>query len=300
MSPPLSQSAEFAAMMSACGQTPLTVGYGTLALRRRMLGLPVTLLSRARIDRKTLPGLLHGSGLRRAPVILNPDAPCPDLARLGALMLVTPAHVAELDLTGNLRSGLRQKWRNRLNHALRQNLAVRDAAMPQDPGHWLFTADMAQQRARGYRSWPVRLTLAYTRANPGSARLFTALHSGRPVAAILLLLHGRAATYHIGHSTAQGRAVSAHNLLMWHAMTWLAARGITRLDLGPVETESAAGLARFKLGTGANARALGGTWLLWPPLMRGMDSAARNRLFERMFKSTGGSPTCNSAPQPPS
>ncbi|MEY8843073.1 GNAT family N-acetyltransferase, partial [Cribrihabitans sp. XS_ASV171] len=82
----------------------------------------------------------------------------------------------------------------------------------------------------------------------------------------LILIHGQSATYHVAHTTQQGRATSAHNLLLWEAATWLAARGLTRLDLGPVETEHSPGLARFKLGTGARARALGGTWLLWPPL----------------------------------
>jgi hypothetical protein len=53
-----------------------------------------------------------------------------------------------------------------------------------------------------------------------------------------------------------------------HALV-LARRGITRLDLGTLDTEAAPGLARFKLGSGAAARALGGTWLWWPPLARG-------------------------------
>jgi hypothetical protein len=49
-------------------------------------------------------------------------------------------------------------------------------------------------------------------------------------------------------------------------MTWLASKGVATLELGQVDTEKAAGLARFKLGAGATLRPLGGSWLWWPPL----------------------------------
>ena len=71
-----------------------------------------------------------------------------------------------------------------------------------------------------------------------------------------------------GHTTAAGRAVSAHTLLLWQAADWLASKGHDRLDLGLINTEDAPGLARFKLGAGACARPLGGTWIWWPPLGR--------------------------------
>jgi hypothetical protein len=49
-------------------------------------------------------------------------------------------------------------------------------------------------------------------------------------------------------------------------MTWLASKGVQSLELGQVDTVKAAGLARFKLGVGADLRPLGGTYLWWPPL----------------------------------
>ncbi|MCP4821132.1 MAG: GNAT family N-acetyltransferase, partial [Shimia sp.] len=106
----------------------------------------------------------------------------------------------------------------------------------------------------------------YARANKGDAKLFIAFDGAAPVAAMLILRHGQSATYHVSHTTDDGRKKCAHNLLMWEAMQWLAAKGVTTLDLGQVDTEKSAGLARFKLGTGARPRPLGGTWLWWPPL----------------------------------
>ncbi|MCU9836932.1 GNAT family N-acetyltransferase [Ruegeria sp. WL0004] len=282
-SPPLQQSAEFAATLALCGQQAAQLDDGTLVLTRRIGWLPIALLSRARLDPQTLPGLLARAGLRRSLILMNPDAPCPGLARMGAVPLITPAHVAELDLTGDLMAGLHQKWRNRLRHARSQGLHVTQGPLSQDTAHWLLTAEAAQQRARGYRNWPTALTLAYARANPGAAQLLTARQGGTPIAGLLMLRHGTAASYHIGHSTPAGRASSAQTLLMWHAMTWLAERGVTRLDLGPVETEQTPGLTRFKLGTGARARPLGGTWAWWPPIgktLRPLARLDRARMFQ--------------------
>ncbi|SDC20617.1 GNAT family N-acetyltransferase [Ruegeria marina] len=273
--PPLQQSAEFAAALALCGQPPARLDDGALVLTRRLAAVPVALLSRARTDPGALPDLLARAGLRRSVILMNPDAPCPSLERLGAVPLITPAHVAELDLTGDLMAGLHPKWRNRLRHARRQGLHVSHGDLPHDPAHWLLTAEAAQQRARGYRNWPTALTLAYAGANPGATQLFTAHQGNTPIASLLILRHGTAASYHIGHSTPAGRATSAQTLLMWQAMAWLALQGVTRLDLGPVETEGNPGLARFKLGTGARLRPLGGTWAWWPPLGQTLRPLAR-------------------------
>lgn len=207
----------------------------------------------------------------RRPVILSPDAPCPDLGRYGAVPLMTPASVAEIDLAAApdiRRARLHQKWRNRLVRAETGPLRVSHRDMPPDPGHWLLRADALQQDRRGYRGWPTALTLAYASRNPGQARLFTARLGQRPVAAMLILRHGAGATYHIGHTDADGRRLSAHTLLLWTAAAWLADHGHTRLELGLIDTQAAPGLARFKLGAGATPRRLGGTWLWWPPMGR--------------------------------
>ena len=69
----------------------------------------------------------------------------------------------------------------------------------------------------------------HARANPGQAKLFTAHWGKEPVAAILILRHGAAATYHIGHIRSSGRLMSAHNLLMWSVMLWAKAKGAASL-----------------------------------------------------------------------
>lgn len=267
--PPLAQSAEFAAALTLRGRPPLRLDDGTLVLCRRLLpGLRLGAITRGPPPTQEA---LRRRGLHRWPLILSPDAPCPELGETGAVPLIRPLHLAALDLGGGadaLRAGLHGKWRNRLCRAEAAGLRVSHRELTAATGQWLLARAEQQQRARGYRGWPRALTLAYAAANPGRARILAAHEGDRPVAAMLFLLHGAGATYQSGVTTDRGRALSAHNLLMWHAMRDLAARGCTGLDLGILDTEGAPGLARFKLGTGARARPLGGTWAWWPPLGR--------------------------------
>lgn len=279
--PALQQSQAFVRTLHAMGRAPLVLDDDAplVILHRRMLGCPFAMLARARItDADHLADRLHGAGLHRRPVIVSPDAPCPELARIGAVPVLTPATAARVDLTPDTdirRARLHQKWRNRLTHASRAGLRVSQTALPDDPGHWLWRAEAAQQAARGYRSWPRALTRAYARANPGHARLWSARIGKTPVAAMLFLRHGDGVSYHIGHTTPRGKQVSAHNLLLWQAMDWFAARDAQTLDLGLIDTAHAPGLARFKLGTGACAHRLGGTWLWWAPARGLMRPLAR-------------------------
>ncbi|SLN43901.1 FemAB family protein [Falsiruegeria litorea R37] len=257
--PALQQSPEFASALAYTGRAPLKLSDGTLALQRG----PLLMLPRYQAPARVLPDILVN---QRRPVLLNPDFRDPDIEKIGAVPLIGPATTAELSLTGDLRAQLHQKWRNRLKHAEMQNLRVTRQNMPIDPAHWLLSADAAQQRTRRYRSWPAPLNCAFAKANPGQAKLFTAFAGKTPLAGLLLLRHGSVATYQIAHTTARGRHHSAQNLLLWCAMTWAARKDMQRLDLGLISTEDAPGLARFKLGTGAKPRKLGGTWIWWPPL----------------------------------
>ncbi|MFW8636162.1 GNAT family N-acetyltransferase [Cribrihabitans pelagius] len=278
----LQQTPEFTRALCACGQRPLVLArlQDTVVLRRRLpCGLSAAMVARARLEKPSqLLEMLREEGLRRTPVILSPEAPAPELARLGAVPLMSPAHAALLALDPDperRRAALHQKWRNRLKRGESHGLRLTRQNLPLDPGHWLFAADSAQQAARRYRSWPIALTLAYARENKGQAKLFQAHAGGEAVAAVLILTHGSSATYHLAQATDRGKALCAPNLLLWEAMSWLAARGCRQLDLGVINTEDAPGLARFKLGTGARAHRLGGTWAFWPPVGRLLRPLAR-------------------------
>lgn len=186
------------------------------------------------------------------------------LARIGYLPVITPQHVAEIDLSGDQDTRLAAqhgKWRNRLRHAQTQALHVAHRRLNPAQDGWLLAAETVQQGVKGYRALPAAFAAQYPN---DQTRLFLAEKRGEVIAAMLILRHGAAASYHIGWSSSAGRSASAHNLLLWQASNWLARKGVLRFDLGSVDTDGAAGLARFKLGAGADLRALGPTMLYTP------------------------------------
>ena len=260
------QDPAFAAALRRLGQRPVILRGGLTLLVRRIVGLRLAMLPRATPPPDLFDQLRHAR-LHRLPLILSPEVPC---ALPPSLHLCAPRQRAVLDLSGSpqdRRAALHPKWRNQLRKAETAGMAIDHAPLPPDPNHPLLLAEGLQARTRGYANWPARLTAAFAAAAPAQTRLFTARHDDTVVAHMLFLLHGTGATYHVGQTTASGRALCAHNLLLWEAAHWLGAVGAATLDLGLLHPGTT-GLDRFKLRTGAAAMATGGTWLSWPALAR--------------------------------
>lgn len=187
------------------------------------------------------------------------------LAAAGLRRVMTGWSTVMLDLrqdAAELRAQMHGKWRNRLAAAEKAGLrAARGGAKPAQY-RWLLSREEAQAARRGYQGLPTAFPEAYqaARGDRGAVRVFRAEDGREPAAAMMFLIHGRAATYHIGWSSDAGRKRSAHNLTLWRAVEALKADGIERLDLGGVNTESGAGLARFKLGAGGRCVTLCGAY----------------------------------------
>lgn len=184
-------------------------------------------------------------------------------ARLRQVM--SPYSTATLDLTrpdDALLRAMRGKWRNRLRRAEEARIEV--TVERAEPGSYdaLLRAEEAQQRARRYRALPPALVPAWqARASAREGVMVATAHrDGARLGAMLFLVHGAGALYHIGVTGPAGRAVSAHALTLWRAMGALRDRGVETLDLGGLDTVDAPGIARFKLGSGAAVRTLCGTW----------------------------------------
>lgn len=195
-------------------------------------------------------------------LFVTPEDDAAPMRAAGLARVMTPFTTAEIDLTQpphRLRAAMRQKWRNRLAVAERAGLTICRADRHPDLYAWLLEKEAARQRAQRYTALPPALVPAWHQAK-GSLRVFTAYSEEDPIAAMLFLLHGRRATYHIGWSGPEGKRLNAHNLLMWTAMTRLPKAGVERLDLGGLNTEDVPGIARFKLGSGARPVTLHGTW----------------------------------------
>ncbi|MEM8731378.1 MAG: GNAT family N-acetyltransferase [Pseudomonadota bacterium] len=262
---PLLQSEAFFRALIAAGQNPSRLADGTLVTTRQFAGgLRLCQIPRADMDTPDLPKLIADAGLGRHPFLLTPDRPCTHLKRIGAVRLSRSPQVMEMPLDHGREARLDTIWRRRLAHARSQDLQIATTNLPMDPGHWIF----GDPRGTSRRHLPASvLTLAYAAANPGDAKLFTAYLGQTRIAAVLLLLHEDAATWHLTRTTPHGRVRGAEHLLMWTALGWLSDHGTKRLDLGAL-TGPAPETTGFRLGMGAQIRPLGDIWGWWPPLAR--------------------------------
>ncbi len=167
-----------------------------------------------------------------------------------------------LDLTpetDTLRGSMKSNWRNKLSKAERAGLTVEwDHAGTHLA--WLTAIYATDKDARGYGGPTPDLLRRYgpLLAARGDLLLGRAILDGVPVAFVLLVRHGRSATYLAGWSSDQGRENAAHHLLLWEGACVLKQKGIKELDLGGINDESAEGIKIFKEGLGGrNVRYVG-------------------------------------------
>lgn len=200
------------------------------------------------------------------------DEPPPTKSRglNGLTRVFTGDATVLIDLTRSddqLRRSLHPKWRNRLVAAEASPLKFQRVGEKPAQYQWLLEREGLQRQARAYRALPASFVPAWQVAiasiSPDrSAMLTVRCDLGREaVAAMMFLLHGRSATYHLGWSNDEGRQHNAHNLLLWRAFALLREQGIEQLDLGGVNTQRGATLARFKLGAGGRVAVNPGTYL---------------------------------------
>lgn len=190
----------------------------------------------------------------------------------GFRRVMTGDATIRLDLTQDedgLRKALDGKWRNRLVAAEKSDLRFTSAGTKPGQYQWLLDEEIKQRKSKGYRGLPVGLTHHWqsekSRARGADKRggvyVYRADLGKEAAGAMLFLTHGAMATYHIGWSSDDGRKTGAHNLVLWNAMLALKEKGIRVLDLGGVNTQSGAGIARFKIGTGGALHQRSGTFV---------------------------------------
>ena len=198
----------------------------------------------------------------RGPLIIMPPDETSKACE-GGHRLTTPVTLALLPLMKNkddMRRAMKGKWRNRLAFAEASGLSVTQERPNPDKINALLLKEHLQRSKARYKGIPLPFIKSLATVTPSKMRLLTAYDERAECAQMLHLQHGNSATYLIGWSDQTGRDHCAHNLLMWQAMGKLASVGVHQLDLGSINTLSAPGLARFKLGTGAIPHRTGGAW----------------------------------------
>jgi lipid II:glycine glycyltransferase (peptidoglycan interpeptide bridge formation enzyme) len=188
-----------------------------------------------------------------------PDGPAATglMADAGFQRVMEAYETVWLDLSPsleNLRATLRSNFRNQLVNAEKQELLVSEE---EDPRPILTAYESHRERAR-YAAPEASLLAAL----PDEDLLcLSARRDGALIGGVLIVIHGRAATYQVGWTSEAGRAAHANNLLLWRAVETLKSRDIRHLDLGGLEEDTAPGVAHFKRGMGGEPYRLPGTYI---------------------------------------
>lgn len=188
----------------------------------------------------------------------------------GFKQIITGTSTMWLDLSlseEELINQLDSNWRNQLKKAKAENFSISFGGSKAKHYNWLLEMEKDQQNTKGYHALPLdfvpaydqaRRTLKYGRQNILST---SAIEKGAKIAGALFLLHGNSATYHIGWAGDRARSLNAQNRVLFESMLALKDHGIRWLDIGGLDTGPNAGIARFKLGLGARAITLVGTYI---------------------------------------
>ncbi len=160
-----------------------------------------------------------------------------------------------------LRGRLNPKWRGHLNKAERQNLSV----LWDGQGSLLafFLAGYQKDKAEKKYDGPSPRTLSVlTQAflKRKNAYIGCASLDGEPLAGVLIMCHGKSATYQAGWTSQAGRERCAHHLLLWEALRVLKERAIDDFDLGGINETQSKGVKAFKEGLGGTLVQTPGLW----------------------------------------
>lgn len=157
-----------------------------------------------------------------------------------------------LDLTPSLdvlRKGLDQKWRNRLNRAEKNGLAIRDNQGKAFASYIAMHEEMlarkrfaASSDIRGFERMQQRLP-SHQRMN-----VLICEQEGVPVAGFVGTRMGDSAIYLFGATTEQGMKSQGAYFLQWRMIQWLKEQGVTHYDLGGINPETNPGVYHFKSG----------------------------------------------------
>jgi len=183
---------------------------------------------------------------------------------VGKRRMVTGLSTAWLDITKTdeeLLKSFSGNWRNMLRAGERTDLKIRIRDDSKGVGTHLSAYDAFRQQRRFVGPSSELIHSMGENSNKGDIVTLTAGTAQQIVAGVLFVCHGNSATYYTSWNSNEGRNNRAHNTLLWRAIQELKGRGISWLDLGGLNTESAAGVARFKIGLGGEIVTLSGTYL---------------------------------------
>jgi lipid II:glycine glycyltransferase (peptidoglycan interpeptide bridge formation enzyme) len=162
----------------------------------------------------------------------------------------------------DLLSNLNGKWRNQLKAAQKSNIEVK---IDQDRGGQRFTERYQLfQSAKGFQGLDLgflgKLNELFFQS--GKILILEAQNESVFYGAIVVVVHGKTATYLAGISEEDGRRSNVTNLLLWSAIQELKKRDVQFLDLGGLDFDGTPSIANFKMGLSGHVYQLLGEFLV--------------------------------------
>lgn len=150
-----------------------------------------------------------------------------------------------------LRKNLNSNWKRSLKKAQKANMNI-EWDLEGQYYSWFLKGYKIDQLRRPYPGASIKVLDALRKVFEPQKKLIIgrAILDNKAVASILLLRHGKSATYQIGWSLSEGKENGAHHLLLWDSLRLLKEMGVYDLDLGGVNDGSAKGIKQFKQGMG--------------------------------------------------
>lgn len=177
-----------------------------------------------------------------------------ELTELGYKQQPQTFESVRLDLTlslENLRQRMTSKWRNCLNKSEKQRLQIRVDARGNTLHEFLMRFQNYKKEKKFLGPSPEFMRQEFRAAlKERNAFLLTAQVLQEDVAGVMILIHGKSASYRIGWNSEVGKKTNAHYLLLWTAAKLLKNQGLTYFDLGGIKTDESPGVSHFKLGIG--------------------------------------------------
>lgn len=161
----------------------------------------------------------------------------------------------------DLRKNLRKSWRQSLQKAEKSDLVIQwDQSGKMLPLH--LKHYMLDKAKKSYEGPDVKIIQALSIAAAKGKNLLigTALLDNQPIAGILVITHGRSATYQIGWSSERGKTACAHHRLLFEGAQKLSSLDIKDFDLGGMNETTAKSIKTFKTGMGGETITLAGLY----------------------------------------
>jgi len=168
---------------------------------------------------------------------------------------IQPRRTVIADLTqtiDELTDHLHHKHRYNINLAQRKGVTIEESQ--NTDAFWRLlqhTAEHDDFRTHGMLYYKKLLHFFAEGSGPLRTRMFFAMQGGHPIAAVILMEHGRTVYYLHGAMDREYRALMAPHLMHWELMQQYKRRGYQSYDFWGIDAEKWPGVSRFKLGFGA-------------------------------------------------